>query len=179
MRPKFLPLILAGSVLAAFVLCAAVLMNLVPAFAALLSLVGIGMAFLVKDAQLKKTRALPASASATVDGAGIDLGHGGFGDFLADAELKISAPAVTTTMAPDTRTFTYSVIHSDSANLGTPAIIHNSVIVQAGAGGAGAAAAEAIVRLPVDVKRYVGLRIVSGASTTDASAVAATLELLT
>ena len=47
-----------------------------------------------------------------------------------------------------------------------------------GAGGAGAAAATYTCRLPVDVKRYVGTRIVSGASTADASSVAATLEAL-
>jgi len=136
------------------------------------------MSHAVKDAQVKNTRALPAAASTTVDGAAIDLGHGSFGDFVASMELKLSAPAVTTTMAPDTRTFTYSIIESDSSNLGTPSIIHSAVIVQTGAGGAGAAAADVTVRLPVNVKRYVGVRIVSGASTADASAVSATLEAL-
>lgn len=138
-----------------------------------------GMAFLMKDAELNETRALPAAASSTVDGGAIDLGHGSRGDFLADAELKISAPAVTTTMAPDTRTFTYSVIHSDNSDLSSPTVLYSAVITQTGAGGVGAAATSATVRLPVDVKRYVGVRIVSGASTTDASAVSATVELLT
>lgn len=132
----------------------------------------------LKDALLKNTRALPGAASTTVDGAAIDLSHGDKGDFVAQAELKISAPAVTTTIAPDTRTLTYSAIHSDNADLSAPAIIHQSVIVQTGAGGTGAAAAEAVVRLPVDVKRFVGVRIVSGASITDGSALSATAELL-
>ena len=33
----------------------------------------------------------------------------------ARAEFKLSAPALNATMAPDTRTFTYSIIHSDNA----------------------------------------------------------------
>src|SRR5687768_7659215 len=123
------------------------------------------MGMALKDTQVKGTRALPSAASTTVDGAAIDLGHGSFGDFVAPVEFKVSAPAVTTTMAPDTRTMTYSIIHSDNADLSSPAIIHSAVITQTGAGGAGAAAATATVRVPVDVKRYVGLRVVSGAST--------------
>lgn len=134
--------------------------------------------FLRTDAAVKNTRALPAAASSTVDGAAIDLGHSSKGDFVAPCEAKVSAPAVTTTMAPDTRTFTYSVIHSDNADLSAPSVLHSAVITQTGAGAAGAPAAEAVVRLPVDVKRYIGVRVVSGVSTTDASAVEATLELL-
>ena len=134
------------------------------------------MSLALKDAQVKNTRALPASASATVDGAALDLGHGSFGDFVAQAEFKLSAPAVNATMAPDTRTFTYSILHSDNSDLSSPTVLYSSVIVQTGAGGAGAAAATYTFRLPVDVKRYVGVRIVSGASTGDASSVSATLE---
>lgn len=136
------------------------------------------MGFQVRDELLKAERALPAAASSTVDGAAIDLGHGSRGDFLANAELKVTAPAVTATMVPDTRTMTYSVIHSDNADLSNPAVLYSSVIVQTGAGGAGAAEASATVRLPVDVKRYVGVRVTSGPSTTDSSAVKATAELL-
>jgi hypothetical protein len=133
------------------------------------------MGFGVKDEAVKGTRALPAAASSTVDGAAIDLGHGAKGDFLANAEFKLEAPAVTTTMAPDTRTLTYSIIHSDNADLSAPTVLMPSVIVQTGAGGAGAAAADYTFRPPVDVKRYIGVRIVSGASITDSSARSATL----
>lgn len=136
------------------------------------------MSYALKDNQVKNTRALPAAASATVDGAALDLGHGSFGDFVANAEFKLSAPAVDTTMAPDARTFTYSIIHSDNADLSSPTVLYPSVIVQTGAGGAGAAASDYTCRLPVDVKRYVGARIVSGALTADASSVSATLEAL-
>jgi hypothetical protein len=134
------------------------------------------MGLALKDNQVKNTRALPAAASATVDGAALDLGHGSFGDFVAKAEFKLSAPALNATMAPDTRTFTYSIIHSDNADLSSPTVLYPSVIVQTGAGGVGAAAASFTWRAPVDVKRYVGVRIVSGLSTGDASSVSATLE---
>jgi hypothetical protein len=136
------------------------------------------MGLALKDNQVKNTRALPAVASATVDGAALDLGHGGFGDFVAKAEFKLSAPALNATMAPDTRTFTYSIIHSDNADLSSPTVLYPSVIVQTGAGGVGAAAASFTWRPPVDVKRHVGVRIVSGLSTGDASSVSATLEAL-
>lgn len=136
------------------------------------------MGHALKDALLKNTGALPSAASTTVDVAPIDLGHGTNGDLLVGASLKVTAPAVNTTMAPDTRTFTYSVIHSDNADLSGPTVLYSSVIVQTGAGGAGAAAASATVALPEDIKRYVGTRVVSGASTTTAAAVSVTNELL-
>jgi hypothetical protein len=134
------------------------------------------MGLALKDNQVKNTRALPAAASATVDGAALDLGHGSFGDFVAKSEFKLSAPALNATMAPDTRTFTYSIILSDNADLSSPTVLYPSVLVQTGAGGVGAAAASFIWRPPVDVKRHVGVRIVSGISTGDASSVSATLE---
>ena len=136
------------------------------------------MALAVKDVALKNTRALNASASSTVDGAAIDLGHGSKGDFLAQCEAKLSVPAVNATMAPDTRTFTYSIIHSDDSGLSGATVLYPSVIVQTGASSAGAAAADKTVRLPVDVKRYIGVRSTTSASTGDASSLAATLELL-
>jgi hypothetical protein len=136
------------------------------------------MGYGVKDEQLKNTRALPSAASTTVNGAAIDLGHSSKGDVVAPFDVKISAPAVNTTMAPDTRTFTYSLIQSDNADLSAPDVINSACIVQTGAGGAGAAAATFTTRVPVDAKRYLGVRITSGASTADASTVSATLELL-
>lgn len=136
------------------------------------------MANAVKDVAVKNTRVLPSAASTTVDGAALNLGHGSHGDFVANAEFKLSAPAVNTTMAPDTRTFTYSILHSDNADLSSPTVLHASIIVQTGAASAGAAAADVTFRVPVDVKQYLGVRVVSGASTADASAVSATLECL-
>lgn len=131
----------------------------------------------LKDALVKNTRALPASASSSVTSTGIDLMNGPNGQFLANADVRVAAPAVNATMAPDTRTFTYDIVHSVNADLSSPATLFSGLIVQTGASSAGAAAAEIRVRLPTNVRRYIGLKITSGASTGDASAVSATLEL--
>ena len=137
------------------------------------------MAFKLRDALLKLTRPLPAAASSSVTTASsIDLGHGSKGSYLADAELLVTAPAVTTTMVPDTRTMTYDLIASDNADLSSPTTVVAGIIVQTGAGGAGAASATARYRPPTTSKRYYGLKVTSGASTTDSSAVSATLELV-
>jgi len=134
------------------------------------------MGFAVKDTALKVTKALPNGA-ATVYSAGIDLGHGSRGDFLANAEVKISAPALTTTQQPNAKTLTYTIQHDDDAAFGTVADLYPGVLVQTGAGGAGAAAATFTARLPVDVKRYVRVKAV-GSATGDASAASLTFEVL-
>jgi len=134
------------------------------------------MGYQVKDALLKATKALPNGA-ATVYSSGLDLGHGSRGDFLAAAEFKVSAPALTTGQLPDTKTMTYSVQHDDDPAFGTAADLYPGVIVQTGAGGAGAAAATFTARLPLDVKRYVRVKAVnSGAG--DASGASLTFEAL-
>lgn len=136
------------------------------------------MGYAVKDANLKVTRALNASASSTVKSTSIDLKLGSKDDFGANAEFKVSAPAVNATMAPDTRTFTYDVIHSDNSDLSSSSVVYTAVITQTGASSAGAGATDATVRLPLDVKRYVGFQIRTSASTGDASGVTATFEAL-
>lgn len=136
--------------------------------------------FLLGDAVLKATKTLPGAASTTVNSAGLDLEEGTRGDFLANAEILISAPALTTTILPDTRTMTYSLYHDTDSAFGTETLVYGSTgqILQTGAGGAGAAAATFRGRLPTNVKRYIRLKITSGASTTDGSATSATLQLL-
>ena len=134
------------------------------------------MALAVKDAALKVTKALPNGA-ATVYSDGIDLGHGSKGDFLAEVEFKISAPVLTTTQQPDAKTLTYTIQHDDAPAFGTVADLYPGVIVQLGAGGAGAAAATFTARLPVDVKRYVRVKAVGSASG-DASGSSLTFEVL-
>jgi len=136
------------------------------------------MGFAVKDAGLKVTRALPASASGTVYGTALDLGESSKADFLANVEFILSAPAVNATMAPDTRTFTYSIVSAATTDLSSsPTVLYSGCIVQTGASSAGAAASPYTFRLPVDnTNRYIGIKIVSGASTGDASSVTATLE---
>lgn len=135
-----------------------------------------------RDAALKRELALPSAASTTVNSKPIDLQKTRHGNMLTLCEIEVSAPAVSTTMVPDTRTQTYSLITGDAldanGNIDNATVLQSSVIVQTGADGAGAAATTARVRLSESVKRYVALRIVSGASTTTAAAVKATLDLL-
>lgn len=137
------------------------------------------MTFARKDASLKVTRALPASASATVNSSGIDLGHGTRGAPLADGEFLLTYPAVTTTMAPDTRTFTYALQCDDNESFTSPATVATAIVVQTGAGGAGAAGGTIRWRPASSCERYVRLAITSGALTADASTVSATLEFVT
>jgi hypothetical protein len=160
-------------------------MNVVLAILGLLALLvmGAGMNFAypsVKDALLKVTRALPAAASATVNSSGIDLGAlSASGARIELAEILISAPAVTTTMVPDTKTITYSVQMDDDSAFGSPTTLLASAIVQTGAGGAGAAAATRRIKIPSNCERYIRLVAVSGADVTDSSSVSATMEVLT
>jgi hypothetical protein len=67
---------------------------------------------------------------------------------------------------------------SANADLSSPTTKIASAIVQTGAGGVGAAAATYRFRAASDWPRYVGFTAVSGVSTTDASALSATLEPL-
>jgi hypothetical protein len=132
----------------------------------------------VQDSALNLTLALPSAASTTViTNPGIDTGETtALAVQPGDMELLLTAPAVTTTMVPDTKTMTYNIVHADNAamttNLNT---LVAGAIVQTGAGGAGAALATYRCRLPSVCQRYVGLQIVSGANTTTAAAVSATL----
>jgi hypothetical protein len=139
------------------------------------------MGFGVQDSAVSVSRALPSAASTTVNSTGIQLQGGGVklnsGDFLANVEFVISAPALTTTMAPDTKTMTYNVVMSDKSDMSSPTTLIAGAIVQTGAGGAGAAAATYTFRVPVDVLNYLFLQVVSGANITDSSSLSATLSL--
>jgi hypothetical protein len=133
--------------------------------------------FGLKDTLVKITRALPGAASTSVTSASaIDLGHGTSGNPVFRGEFLLTAPAVTTTMVPDTRTMTYDIIHSDNSDLSSPVTIVAGAIVQTGAGGAGAASATFRFKPASNGKRYLGVKVTSGASTTDSSTVSATLE---
>jgi hypothetical protein len=132
--------------------------------------------FQIQDAALERSLTLPNGAN-TTNSTGIDLEHGDDGEFLADAEVLINAPALTTGQLGDTQTITYSLRHSDAADFSGDSELLGNLIVQTGAGGAGAAAAEKRVRLPSDVKRYVRARAVkTGAS--NASTASATAKLV-
>ena len=131
------------------------------------------------DANYKVTTALPASASATVNGTSLDLGDAISGLPFVTTEtvnVQVLAPALSTTIAPDTRTMSY-VLADSADNSSFTAIGTLATQVQTGAGGVGAAAATYTFKLPPNTRRYIRLQITSGGSTTDASATTATLQL--
>lgn len=130
------------------------------------------------DAQLTKTKALPAAAtSITTDAIDLEAQVGSNTAFLASCELKVTAPVLTTGELPDAQTMTYLIEMDNDAAFGSPTTLHPTIIVQTGAGGAGAAAATKRFRLPSDVERYVRLKATkSGAGS--AATKSATLSLL-
>jgi len=107
-----------------------------------------------RDANLEETKALPADAGAgnatSIDAFDLGSAHEAF---LAPCELELEAPALGTTPLPDGTEIHYDV--EDSADDSSYAVIAADVIVQTGAGGAGAAAATERFRLPSNVRRYV------------------------
>lgn len=133
--------------------------------------------YAVKDALLTVTKALSNGAGSVTTDA-IDLGLSANGDLHAGCELSIDAPALTTTQLPNAETMKYDVIHSDNSDLSSPSTIAASVVVQTGAGGAGAAAISGTrFRLPSTVKRYVGVKVTK-TGTGDASTVSTTVALV-
>lgn len=116
---------------------------------------------MLRDAELQVTKALPGSAT-TIYTDSIDLEHSANGVHVADCELLIEAPALATADLGDAATMKYDVEHSDDDTTFTD--LANSVLVQTGADGAGAAAAEARVRLPSTVKRYVRVAVTNSAA---------------
>lgn len=132
----------------------------------------------VKDAQVKVTRALPASTAAVTSTTAIDTGKTtALGEQKNSMELLVSAPALSTAQLPDTKTMTYDVIGSSNADLSSPTTLASALITQTGASAAGAAAATKRYRLASDAPRYIGLKVTPSASGTgDASGATATLE---
>lgn len=128
---------------------------------------------LLVDAALVQSIALPNGA-ASVTSAAIDLMNSANGDFKADVELLVSAPLLVVGDLANGDTMTYDIVHSVNANLSSPATLFDNVITQTGAGGAGAAAATATVRLPANVRRYVGVKATNDGAG-DASDKSATL----
>jgi hypothetical protein len=121
---------------------------------------------LLGDAALKVTKALPSGAASTTTDA-IDLGDAS-GDFRADCELLIQAPAMGVTPMADAKTMTYQVLGSVNSDLSSPFILADKIIVQTGAGGVGCAAAEGRWKPPSNAPRYIGVKA-TGSTTGDAS----------
>lgn len=131
-------------------------------------------AFGVADYSLRRAKALPAAASTATSTDGIDLRLDRH--FLAEVEFRLTAPALTTTILPDTKTCTYSIEMDDDSGFGSPTVLYPSVLVQTGAGGAGAAAAEYRFRVPAEVQRYIRAKATFGADTTTGAALSFVLE---
>jgi len=124
----------------------------------------------VKHTTFEETKAL-GTADGTVTTTGFDLGAmSARGAFLAEPlELVIEAPALNTTQLPDADTNTYSIETDDNPGFSSAKIIADKVILQTGAGGAGAAAVTARFRLPTDVEQYVRVKSVLAGGTGDCS----------
>jgi hypothetical protein len=176
MKPTCL---IAATLVAIAVVCTALILGPTEALT-LLAFGALGMAgFATKDAQLTKTKALPNGA-ATTNSDPIDLGATSRSDFVADHEVLISAPALTTTELADTQTIKYTLEHDSDSAFGGAATVPGfaDVITQTGAGGAGAAAATHRGKLPTNVKRFIRLKQVkTGAS--NASTSSGKVEVLT
>lgn len=131
--------------------------------------------YLRGDASLKVTKALPNGAAAVTSDF-IDLGHTVNGDHLAEVELLIEAPVQATGILGDAATMKFDVLSSASADGSSPTTIAKEVLVQTGAGGAGAAANSARFRFPSNVARYVGVKCTKSAAG-DSSASVMTVSL--
>jgi hypothetical protein len=128
------------------------------------------------DALHSATFALPASASTSTSQATVfDLGTYVFKP--ENVEVEISVPALSATIAPDTRTATYIIESSTLVGFGTTSQTLFSEVFT-GAGGAGIPAQTKRVRLPSDCARYLRGRVAFGASMTSGAAVSATIRLL-
>jgi hypothetical protein len=131
----------------------------------------------IQDADLIKSAALPNGAKTTQTEA-IDLGdRSARGDFLANVEFLADAPAIPVAALADAATMKYKVETDEDAAFGSAKTLVADLIVQTGAGGAGAAAASARFRVPSNVERYVRLAATNSAAG-DASALNMSLKAL-
>ena len=127
------------------------------------------------DAGFSTTFALPSSASSSTNQATpFDLGADTFKP--EEVEVELSVPALTTTMVPDTRTTTYIIETCAATNFSTiDATLYTKTFTASG--GTGVSAQVIRVRLPSNCARYIRGKVTHGASTTDSSAVSATIAL--
>lgn len=130
-------------------------------------------AYNLRDSLLTVTQSLPDGA-ATVQSDGIEV-HPPGGAFLADCEVLIQAPALTSLELGDSETVTYDVIHSDDDS--AYSTLYSGVLIQTG--DTGADAAESRVRLPTDVKRYVAVQATKTGADQDASGESVTASIVT
>ena len=137
-----------------------------------------GDTYNLRDESFIKSDAMPNGASTTKAGTALDLGNAltARGVRVAECELFLTMPALTATMAPDTRTMTYSIESSATSTFDSATTLWS--LQKAGASSAGIAADTFRMKIPSNCDRHIRAKAVSGASTTDASAVSMKLELL-
>ncbi|MBK8037688.1 MAG: hypothetical protein IPK22_11215 [Verrucomicrobiaceae bacterium] len=105
------------------------------------------------DANLVKTKALPAAAAANFS-TSIDLGQTTLGPAADAIEVEISIPATPALVDDKTITLTLKDSADDSTFTAIPSI---ATLVQTGASSAGAAAASRRFKLPPSCRRYIRL----------------------
>jgi len=130
------------------------------------------MGYGLRDAQLSKATALPASAGAS-DGASIDVG----GSRLAGCDVLLTAPALSAEQLPVGATATYSIETSDTPGFETKRALIGSAIVQTGDGNV-VSPSTFRMRLPRDCQRYIRATVVTGNGALDCSGATMVLELL-
>lgn len=118
--------------------------------------------------------ALPASASASTNSTNIDLGTSAGGNFRdGNIELELSVPALSATIAPDTKIVTYVI---ESSTTSAFSAVDQTLMseVQTGASSAGVGAFLKRCGVPSNCARYIRFRVAFGAGTTTGAAVSAT-----
>ena len=139
-----------------------------------------GLTRKVYDLSTTTVLALPSAASTMLNGTMIDLGSVPNDVLAENLEVHLSFPALSTTIAPDTRTFIFSIEDSaDNSSYSALDPVASKTYTGATSSGIGAVAATAPFqfKLPPNVRRYIRVKCVSGASTTDASALSYTVRL--
>ena len=130
------------------------------------------LALNLQDASLNPaTFVLPAAASTSVTSAVINFGTDTFKP--GNVEIDLYVPALSDTIVPNTRTATV-IIETSTTSVFTAVARTIYSKIETGAG-SGVAARSHRCRLPSDCEQYVRAKITFGASTTDGSAVSATL----
>ncbi len=131
----------------------------------------------IQDASLNPASfTLPAGASTSTVSAAVDLGSDAYKP--ESIELELEVPELSAIMAPAAATagVTYII---ESSTTSTFAAVARTLVSKTIAGSAsGVAATKVRSRVPADCERYIRGKVSFGATTTDASTLAASLKLL-
>jgi hypothetical protein len=134
----------------------------------------------INDAAVSPAAFALGAAGATTRSAQIDLqtaSTSGLNPRIEAMELEIQAPALAVGELANGQTVTYALEDSSAAG-GGYTLRADSIVVQTGAGGAGAAAQTVRAKIPSDALRYVNIRCVSSAGAGNPSTQNCTVKLL-